>query len=83
MASANTKSVANRAKSLYETELRSILESEHRDRFVAIEPDSGEYFLGDTYGDAVMSARAAHPDRISFVIRVGHSAAIHIGVVDN
>ena len=47
--------------------------------FVAIEPESGEYFLGDTFDEAVKSARAKHPSRLSHIIRIGHRAAFHIG----
>ena len=72
-------SVAERAKAFYEAELKSRLEAEHRDRFVAIEPDSKSHFLGDTFIDAALAAKQAHPDRKSFVIRIGHEAAFHLG----
>ena len=55
------------------------LEAEHRDQFVAIEPVSESYFLGDQFIDAAMAAKSAYPDRKSFVIRVGHDAAFHMG----
>jgi hypothetical protein len=35
--------------------------------------------LGDQFIDAAMAAKKAYPDRRSFVIRVGHEAAFHIG----
>ncbi len=57
--------------------LRSALEAEHRDEFVAIEPESGDYFLGRTLREAVGAARRAHPDRLTHAMRVGHKAAIH------
>ena len=56
-------------------------ESQHVDRFVAIEPESGEYFLGDTFDEAVKSARTKYPSRLSHTIRIGHRAAFHIGGV--
>ena len=56
-----------------------LLEPQHRNRFVAIEPESGEYFLGDTFDEAVKSARAKHPSRLSHTIRIGHRAAFHMG----
>ena len=79
MISEHSQSVAKRAKELYAERLQTELESEHLNRFVAIEPESAEYFLGDTFSEAVGAARVAHPDRISFVIRIGHQAAVHIG----
>ena len=61
--------------------LQAVLEPQHGNRFVAIEPESGEYFLGDTFDEAVKSARAKHPSRLSHTIRIGHRAAFHIGGV--
>ncbi len=83
MVSERSMAVAEKAKNIYEKRLRADLESKYRDKFVAIEPDSAEFFIGSTYSDAVMAAREAHPDRISFVIRVGHDAAIHLGAITN
>jgi hypothetical protein len=72
-------SIAERAKQMYERELQAQLESNHRDKYVAIEPESKSYFLGDSFIDAAMAAKAAYPDRKSFVLRIGHEAAFHIG----
>jgi hypothetical protein len=72
-------SVAEQAKRVYESRLRAELEAKHRDRFVAIEPVSESFFLSDQFIDAAMAAKNAYPDRKSFVIRVGHEAAFHIG----
>ena len=79
MVSAETKSVIDRTKQIYANQLQTALESQHRDRFVAIEPESGDYFLGDTFDEAVKSARAKYPSRLSHTIRIGHRAAFHIG----
>ncbi len=72
-------SVAEQAKRVYEARYRAEFEAKHRDRFVAIEPVSESFFLGDEFIDAAMAAKNAYPDRKSFVIRVGHEAAFHIG----
>lgn len=72
-------SVAEAARSLYETKLKSELESGNRDRYLAIEPVSGSYYLGDAFLDAALAAKQAHPDRKSFVLRIGHDAAFHLG----
>jgi hypothetical protein len=79
MVSADTKSVIERAKRIYAGRLQTALESQHRDRFVAIEPESGDYFLGDTFDEAVKSAGAKYPSRLSHTIRIGHRAAFHLG----
>jgi len=72
-------SIVQKAKEVYESDLKSRLEADHRDEFVAIEPVSKSFFLGDTFIDAALAAKKAHPDRQSFVIRIGHDAAFHIG----
>jgi len=79
MLSEETQSVVRRAKEIYESRLRADLERQHHGKFAAIEPESGEYFLGDTMSAAIQSARAAFPGRISFCLRIGHEAAVHLG----
>ena len=83
MISEHSKNVAEKAKQIYAQRLQSDLEEHHLNRFVAIEPESGEHFIADSFSHAVASARRAHPTRISFVIRIGHDAALHIGGISN
>ncbi len=47
MISAGTKSVIERAKRIYRERLETVLSDREANRFVAIEPESGDYFLGD------------------------------------
>jgi len=68
------------AERFYEEKLRLQLEATHPDEFVAVEPESGDYFLGRTLSEALGAARDAHPDRLSHAMRVGHKAALHFGV---
>ena len=72
-------SIAEQAKAVYESEFKARLEAEHSDEFVAIEPVSKSFFVGETFLDAALAAKRAHPDRKSFVIRIGHDAAFHLG----
>ena len=81
MASEQSLDVARRATEIYDMRLRGILEANHRNAFVAVEPDSGDYFLGNTLSEAIQAARTAHPNRISFALRVGHPSAVHLGVM--
>jgi hypothetical protein len=82
MVSAESKAVIERAKQLYAEKLQGELEAKHRDRFVAIEPESGDFFLGDTFDEAVKAARRKHPSRLSHTIRIGHRAAFHVGMLE-
>lgn len=72
-------SIAESAKAIYEREWRARLELEHQNAFVAIEPTSATYFLGDSFMAAAVAAKTAYPDRTSFVLRIGHDAAFHMG----
>ncbi|MBI2479528.1 MAG: hypothetical protein HYV60_13105 [Planctomycetia bacterium] len=81
MLSDKARLVADRAKQVYEERLRERLESSDHGRFVCIEPESGDFFLGDTIDEAVNQAIDAYPDRLTHTLRVGHRAALHIGVL--
>ena len=74
----DSQELARRAEHLYEQRLKAQLEPAHLNEFVAIEPDSGDYFLGGTLSEAAHALRKAHPDRRGFVMRVGHRAAVHL-----
>ena len=63
-------------EAIYEAGLRARLEKTNMNDFVAIEPDSGEYFLGKTLTEAAVAAEAAYPDRRAFVFRIGHEATV-------
>ncbi len=79
MVAEETKSVISRAKEIYEARLRKDLEASHMGRFVAIEPDSGDYFIGETFDEAVKLARSKYPSKLSHTMRIGHGAAFHLG----
>ena len=83
MISERSKSVAEKGMRIYADRLQSDLEAKHLNQFVAIEPESGDHFIADSFSNAVAAARGKYPDRLSFVIRVGHNAALHIGGISN
>ncbi len=72
-------SVAESAKAFYDSDLRAKMEVEHFGEFVAIEPKSMQFFVSPTFMGAAMAAKEAIPNDMSFVVRVGHDAAVHIG----
>ena len=80
MVSQSTENVAREAKRIYEDRLRASLEESHMNEFVAVEPISGEYFLGRTLSEAIGASRLKYPDRLAHALRVGHKAAIHFGL---
>jgi hypothetical protein len=72
--------LVERSETLYTNQLQAQLEARYQDHFVAIEPDSAQYFLGKTMREALAAASQALPDKMFYVKRIGHTAAIHIGV---
>jgi len=54
--------------------IREKLEPEHKGQIVAIEVDSGDYFLGRTVTEATSEARKKHPDKVFYFVRVGFPA---------
>jgi len=81
MISAESKAVAEKARRIYESQFREELEQKHEGRYLCIEPSSGRYFLGDTIDEAVNAALDAFPDRLTHTLRIGYSAALHLGVL--
>jgi len=81
MASEQSMELARKAREIYEQRLRSKLEATNLGDFVAIDPQSGEFFIGQTLSGAIQAARAAHPDRLSFALRVGHQTTVQLGVL--
>jgi len=69
------------AKSIYETELRDVLERDCRGQSVAIISASRRHFVRPTFLKAALAARQAEPAQIPFVIRIGYEAAFRIGAV--
>lgn len=81
MISEQSKSIAQAAQQLYESQLRDKMERAHHGKYLCIEPISGDYFLGDTLDQAVNAALDSHPDRLTQTIRIGVPAALHLGVL--
>jgi hypothetical protein len=81
MASERSIEVARKAQEIYECKLKAKLEATNRHDFVAVEPQSGDYFLGKTLSEAVQAARAAYPERLPFALRVGHKTTVELGAM--
>ena len=67
--------LAERGQLIYEKQLKSELEPDQVGRFVAIEPDSGKYFLGNTGTEALVEAHKRMPKSKFYLARVGYKAA--------
>jgi hypothetical protein len=64
---------------LYDERLRALLEPEHTGEFVAIEPETEQYFLGDTGPAALRAGRNELLGKLFYLLRVGSDAAYRVG----
>lgn len=76
---ATREAVIARGQSLYDDVLKADLEREHMGRFVAIDPETGRYFLGDTSAEALGAAHDALPSSRFYLTRVGYKTGHTIG----
>jgi hypothetical protein len=67
------RSHIKKAQEIYD-KIKANIESNHKGEIIAIDPESGDYFLGKTVIDAVMKGREKYPDRVFHSIRIGYSA---------
>ena len=73
----NSKSIgelAQEGEEIYKSRLKRKLEEKHRGKIIAIDVDSGEYFMGKTVLEAVEKGRQKYPNKVFHVIRVGYPA---------
>jgi hypothetical protein len=66
----NIQALIKRATEIYEG-LKEELEPAQNGRYVTVEVESGEHFLGDTREDSVKKAQSKYPNRITFTRKIG------------
>lgn len=71
----DSRGMAEKARAIYE-KIKDELETEHMGEVVAIDVESGDYFLGKTGLEAARQARARYPNRIPYIIRIGRPTYI-------
>ncbi|MGH7598273.1 MAG: hypothetical protein ACREOI_18110 [bacterium] len=71
----NVHAIIQKGERIYSRRLKAKLEKKYFGKIVAIDPDTGEYFIGDTILEAVKKGRKKHPGTVFHSIRVGYPAA--------
>jgi hypothetical protein len=66
--------LARKGEQVY-SKIRERLEAERPGQFVAIEVESGDYFLGETIQEADEKASAKYPHGVFYIVRIGRRAA--------
>ena len=69
------KAISRKGKEVFQ-KLDPALREKYYGKFVAIDADSGDYFIGDTIIDADTKAREKYPGKVFYVGRIGHRSAI-------
>lgn len=69
--------VAQKGKEVYQ-KLIPQLEPVHTGEFMAIEVESGEYFLGKTQIESLALAKKKFPTKIFYMVKVGYPAVITV-----
>jgi len=75
MIAPNFEDFDEKAVEIYERKLKKKLEPKYKGKMIAIEVDSGKYFMGEDLGEAGDKAKAAFPDKIFYFKRVGYRTA--------
>ena len=69
----------DRARRIYEERLKGGLEPDHNGEFLAVEVESGDYFLGNSEIEAYDEAIKRHPGKKFAFLRVGARAPRFVG----
>jgi len=65
------KKIVDAGEKIYE-EIKSQYEPQHNGKFLAIEPESKDVYLGNESVDAMVLAKKAHPDKVFYIVKIGH-----------
>ena len=71
--------LARRGQAYYDEHLRETLEPEHDGEFLVLDVESGDYEMDADGMRAIQRARARHPERLFYVLRVGRRRHIASG----
>jgi uncharacterized protein (DUF433 family) len=63
-----------RGETIYREKLKPLLEPKYKGKIIAIEVNSGEFFMADSVIQAWQKAKNKYPDKIFYFIKVGFPA---------
>jgi len=64
------ESIAHKGEAIYQ-KIKAEMEANHKGEFLAIDPESGGYYLGKTSLEAGLNGRKEHPNTVFYIIRIG------------
>ena len=80
MPAAMTKDeVVRIGKERYERDIRAVVESKDKGRFLVLDVVTGQYVVADSDTAAFSEAKSRIPNGVLYIMRIGHPAAFRIG----
>jgi hypothetical protein len=76
-----TQELVNRAERVYEEKLKSRLETEHLGELIALEPESSDYVLANTFREIDVAALQRFGSTPVHIFRIGGGGAVKVGGV--
>lgn len=70
----NIQKIAEEGAKIYEA-IRLQYEPSQNGKFLAIDTESKDTYIGNASSEAVELARKAHPNKVFYVVKIGFSAA--------
>ena len=74
-----SQEVMEKARRVYDEQLRDKLEAEHSGEVIAVEPDSGDFVLGKDFMAVSQACRQRFGNKLTYTFRVGGGSAVKIG----
>ena len=68
----DTEIFAEKAEQIYNKRYKKEFEKLYKGKIVAIEPESGDYFIGDSKMEVAMKGKVKYPDRFFYFLRIGY-----------
>ncbi|MDA2927716.1 hypothetical protein MYX78_10895 [Acidobacteria bacterium AH-259-G07] len=79
----NPKEIATRGEQIYEEKYKKKYEKEHGGKFLAINVETGEAFLGNTAQSSFKLAKKKNPSGIFHLIKIGALGAYRVSYTSN
>jgi hypothetical protein len=74
----NPKKIAERGERIYQDRYKEAFEREHPGKFVAIDVDTGDYYLGDFPEQVLEQARKGSQTGIFHLVKIGSPGAFRV-----
>jgi hypothetical protein len=71
--------ICSQGRSLYETQLRLALETQHRGKYLVLDVETGDYKVASEYVSTLVEMQKKHEGRLQYVVRIGDSTLMRMG----